>query len=167
MGAHDYYTIVHITQLGLLGYKGNTYVVSEKCNAKNRCDSGASVIPLATSRCHEAALLTLLCAYKHRFRYLVSGSWYVVPLSHIFWGAISLVFVMESATHITTSLPLNSAGARGRHRFALGLVDGPSSTTKKETERQESVVICLVVGEVPSSSYMLRCKITRMPTYQY
>ena len=61
----------------------------------------------------------------------------------------------ERATHSTATTLLNSAGARGQHRCNTRL-GGWTQINIKERNREQSVIMCVIVGDVPNSGYMLR-----------
>ena len=58
----------------------------------------------------------------------------------------------KRATHSTTSTLLNSAGAGTSIAVTPGSVDGPRSTSRRETE----CFMCVIVDDVPNSGDMLR-----------
>ena len=59
----------------------------------------------------------------------------------------------KRATHRITTTLLNSAGAGASIAAKPGSVDGPRSSSERETE----CIMCVIVGDVPNDSgYMLR-----------
>ena len=61
----------------------------------------------------------------------------------------------KRATHSTTPTLLNSARARGQHRCNSWLGEW-THINIKERNREQSVIMCVIVGDVPNSGYMLR-----------
>ena len=61
----------------------------------------------------------------------------------------------KRATHSTTATILKLAGARGQHRCNTRL-GGWTQCNAKEKNREQSVIMCVIVGDVPNSGYILR-----------
>ena len=61
----------------------------------------------------------------------------------------------KRATHSTTATILKLAGARGQHRCNTRL-GGWTQINIKERNREQSVIICVIVGDILNSGYMFR-----------
>ena len=60
-----------------------------------------------------------------------------------------------SCTYLHTHTSMNSAGARGQHRCNTRL-GGWTQINIKERNREQSVIICVIVGDILNSGYMFR-----------
>ena len=117
----------------------------------------ASFAPGGPARCRSNSQAATLQSSSAAFR--ISK----IPTTPLHFPALVQLFsrlhtrIMSSsrgkrATHSVTTTLLNSAGAGASIAVTPGSVDGPRSTSK----RDRSVIMCVIVGDVPNSSYMLR-----------
>ena len=60
----------------------------------------------------------------------------------------------KRAIHSTKTTLLKSAGARGQHRCNIRL-SGWTQINIKERNREQSVIMCVIVGDVLNGGYML------------